>query len=102
MFVHGGMTEAEALRVATINGARYLGLDDDLGSLEVGKLADLVVLDENPLDSIQHTESVSMVMVNGRLYDRDMNEIGNHPQERMPLYWERRPSGAPPQSGAGS
>ncbi len=102
MFVQGGMTEVEALRVATINGARYLGLDADLGSLEGGKLADLVVLDQNPLDSIQHTESVNMVMVNGRLYDEDMNEIGNHPRERMPLYWERRPSGAPPPSGGGT
>ena len=84
------------MRVATINGAHYLGLDADLGSLEIGKLADLVVLDENPLDSIQHSESVNMVMVNGRLYDEDLNEIGNHPRERMPLYWERTPTGAPP------
>ena len=96
MFVQGGMSEVEALRVATINGAHYLGLDADLGSLEIGNLADLVVLDENPLDSIQHSESVNMVMVNGRLYDEDLNEIGNHPRERMPLYWERTPTGAPP------
>ena len=95
MFVQGGMTEVEALRVATLNGARYLGLDADIGSLEVGKLADLVVLDENPLDSIQNSATVNMVMVNGRLYDADMNEVGNRPRERMPLYWERRPSGAP-------
>ena len=96
MFVQGGMSEVEALRVATLNGAHYLGLDADLGSLEIGKLADLVVLDENPLDSIQHSESVNMVMVNGRLYDEDLNEIANHPRERMPLYWERTPTGAPP------
>ena len=103
MFVQGGMTEVEALRVATLNGARYLGLDGDLGSLEVGKLADLVVLDENPADSIQNSESVSMVMVNGSLYDEEMNEVGNRPRERRPLYWERRPEAAPtprsPESG---
>ncbi len=95
MFVQGGMTEVEALRVGTLNGARYLGLDGDVGSLEVGKLADLVVLNENPVDSIRNSESVNMVMVNGRLFDEDMNEIGNRPRERMPFYWERTPAGAP-------
>ena len=96
MFVQGGMTEVEALRVATLNGARYLGLDGDIGSLEVGKLADLVLLNENPLDSIRNSESVTMVMVNGRLYDDDMNEVGNHPKQRTPLYWEPKPTVASP------
>ena len=96
MLEQGGMTEVEALKAATINGARYLGLDDDLGSLEVGKLADLLVLDENPLDDLRNTESLSMVMLNGRLYDAfTLNEIGNHPGERPLLYWERLPSPAP-------
>ena len=79
----GGMTPLEALRCATINGARYLGLDKDLGSLEVGKLADLVVLDRNPLEAIRNSDSVRFVMLNGRLYDAaTMNEIGNHPRTR--------------------
>lgn len=86
----GGMTNMEALRAATLNGAHYLGLDDDIGSLEVGKLADLIVLDKNPLDDITNTNSVKFTMVNGRLFDSStMNEIGNNPQDRFPFWWER-------------
>lgn len=90
MLSQGGMTNLEALRAATLNGAHYLGLDDDIGSLEVGKLADLIVLDANPLEDIHNTNSVSYTMVNGRLFDAaTMNEIGNNPQERLPFWWER-------------
>jgi len=89
MFVQGGMTPLEALRCATINGAKYLGLDGDLGSLEKGKLADLVVLDRNPLENIRNTDSVRMVMLNGRLYDAaTMNEIAPAARERLRFYWE--------------
>jgi hypothetical protein len=97
MLEQGGMTQVEALSAATINGARYLGLDDDLGSLEVGKLADLLVMDENPLEDLRNTESLSMVMLNGRLYEAaTLNEIGNYQEERPLLYWERLPSVVPP------
>jgi imidazolonepropionase-like amidohydrolase len=75
MFVQGGMTPLQALRAATLSGAWYLGLDRDLGSLEPGKLADLVVLDQNPLDDIRHSEQVHMVMKNGILYDADLNRL---------------------------
>lgn len=89
MLVQGGMTPHEALRAATWNGAHYLGLDRDVGSLEVGKLADLAVLDENPLEDIRKSESVSYVMVNGRLYDAaTMDQVGNHPEERGKFFWE--------------
>ncbi|MEM6342893.1 MAG: amidohydrolase family protein [Bacteroidota bacterium] len=89
MLHQGGMTEMEALRAATQLGADYIGMGDDLGSISKGKLADLVIIDGNPLEDIRQTENVSYVMQNGRLYDpATMNEIGNHPKERMPFYWE--------------
>jgi imidazolonepropionase-like amidohydrolase len=84
------MTNLEAIRCATINGARALGLDKELGSIEKGKLADLIVLDKNPLENIRNSEAIGMVMLNGRLYyAKTLNEIGNHPRERAKLYWER-------------
>ena len=90
MFAQGGMTPHEALRSATLHGAQYLGLDGDIGSLQAGKLADLVVLDGNPLDDIYQTENVAQVMVNGRLFDAaTMNQIGNHPQDRTAFFWEK-------------
>ncbi|MCB0462556.1 MAG: PD40 domain-containing protein [Flavobacteriaceae bacterium] len=89
MFEQGGMTNMEALRAATLNGAQYIGAGNDIGSLEVGKLADLIVLDKNPLENIRNTESVIYTMVNGRLYDTEtMNEIGNHDKARTKFYWE--------------
>lgn len=89
MFAQGGMTPLEALRCGTLNGARYLGLDKDIGSLEVGKLADVAVLDQNPLDDIRNSDKVSLVMVNGRLYNAlTLDQIGNHPKPRQPYFWE--------------
>jgi imidazolonepropionase-like amidohydrolase len=67
-FVKGGMTPLEALRVGTLYPAQTLGLDRDLGSIEPGKLADFVVLEKNPLDRIEHTDSVALVVKNGRSY----------------------------------
>ncbi|WP_347922257.1 amidohydrolase family protein [Pontimicrobium sp. SW4] len=89
MLQQGGMTNMEALRAATLNGAEYIGAGNDIGSLEVGKLADLIVLDKNPLENIRNTESILYTMVNGRLYDTEtMNEIGNHENTRGKFYWE--------------
>jgi imidazolonepropionase-like amidohydrolase len=90
MLAQGGMTPLEAIRCATLYGAQYIGLDHDIGSLETGKLADLIVMDKNPLDNIRNSESIRYVMVNGRFFDAaTMNEIDNHPTVRPRFYWEQ-------------
>ena len=89
MLAQGGMTPLEALRCATLYGAAYLGLDREIGSLEEGKLADLVVMGKNPLENIRNSDSVRLVMLNGRLYDAaTMDQAGNHPVKRGAFYWE--------------
>jgi imidazolonepropionase-like amidohydrolase len=89
MLQQGGMSNMEALRSATLNGAAYLGMDDEIGSLKVGKLADLVVLDKNPLDDIKNSNSVIYTLINGRMYDAaTLNEIGNYDRKRSKFYWE--------------
>jgi imidazolonepropionase-like amidohydrolase len=89
MLAQGGMSPLQVLKCATINPAINLGLDNWIGSVQPGKLADLVVLDKNPLDSISNTESVIYTMINGRLYDAEtMNEVGNYDVKRTRFYWE--------------
>lgn len=88
-FVQGGMSPLEALRTATTTPAKALGFDDDIGSIEAGKLADMVILDANVLGDIFQSDKVNMVMLNGRLYDAaTMNEkvTGNRTTE--PFYWQ--------------
>jgi imidazolonepropionase-like amidohydrolase len=67
--VLAGIPESAALRIATINGARALRVDDRLGTIEPGKLADLVVIRGNPLEDIRSTRNVRMVIKNGTVYD---------------------------------
>ncbi len=90
MLVQGGMTTHEALRAATLDGAGYLGLDGDLGSIEAGKLADIIVLEKNPLEDIRNSEHIRYTVVNGRVFDaRSMDQLGNHPSKRARFYFEQ-------------
>ncbi|HYI64637.1 MAG TPA: amidohydrolase family protein [Allosphingosinicella sp.] len=101
--VRGGATPVEALRHGTIDGARAYGFRD-LGSLEPGKLADLVILDADPIQDIRNTEKISRVMLNGRLYDAaTLNEVVTGDRRRRPYYWEieGQGGGAPAGSRAG-
>ncbi len=89
MFAQGGMTPLEALRAATLDPAKYIGLDNHIGSIEPGKLADLVVIDGDPLANIRDTDKVSHTMINGRLFDAaTMNEVGAK-KTRDALYFEK-------------
>ena len=98
MFQLGGMSNLEALRTGTINPARALGLDKDLGSLEPGKLADLVILDQNPLENIRNSTSVAMTMAGGRLLDRNLQVIAGGsaggPAGFKPFWFHEQAGGA--------
>jgi imidazolonepropionase-like amidohydrolase/Tol biopolymer transport system component len=84
----GGMSPLEALRSATLNGAEAIGLAQDLGSIEPGKLADLVILSKDPLEDIHNTTSVKYVMKNGVLYEGDtLNEVWPARQTAGPFWW---------------
>jgi imidazolonepropionase-like amidohydrolase len=90
MMVQGGMTPLEALRCATANGAAYLGMDKDLGTIEVGKLADLVVVDGNPLTDIRQSRNVLYTIVNGRIYDAaTLDEVSPRSARRGKYWWEQ-------------
>jgi imidazolonepropionase-like amidohydrolase len=84
------MSPVEALRRATIVPAEKLGFAQDIGSLEAGKLADLVVLDANPLEDIFQSDKVNMVMINGRLYDAaTLDETVTGDRKTQAFYWQR-------------
>jgi imidazolonepropionase-like amidohydrolase/Tol biopolymer transport system component len=88
-FVLGGMSNMQALKAATINPARYMGFDAELGSLEPGKLADLLVLDGNPLEDIRTTDDIAYVMLNGRVYEGgSMEEKVTGEFKLKPFYWQ--------------
>lgn len=89
MFGQGGMSPWNVLKASTIDGARYIGMENELGSIKVGKLADLVILDADPMADIQNSDKVSHVMLNGRLYEAaTMNQIYPNKNERPKFYFE--------------
>lgn len=89
-FVRGGMSPLQAMKAATITPATHLGYSKDIGSLEVGKLADLIVLDANPLDNIRNTDTISHVMIGGRLYEAGtMNEVLSGERKLTTYYWKK-------------
>lgn len=83
-----GMSNLQAIKVATYHGAYFLGMQDDLGSLEEGKIADLLVINTNPLDDIENTLDMMYVMKDGKLYEAaTLNEIWPEKKEYGPYYW---------------
>ena len=87
MMAQGGMSPMEALRTATLNGAKALGMDKDIGSLEVGKLADMVVMNTNPLENIRNTRDIAYTVANGRVFDSRMDEVGRRVRPRAEFWF---------------
>jgi len=84
----GGLTNLEALRAATLHGAEAIGRAQDLGSIEVGKLADLVILAKDPLVDIRNTNTIRYVMKNGELFEGDtLNQLWPLQKPLEPLWW---------------
>jgi hypothetical protein len=88
MLASGGMTPMEVLRCATVNGAKIVGRPAEIGSIEAGKLADLLILDKNPLDDIHNTNTIHWVMKNGELFEGDtLNQVWPEQKKLEPLWF---------------
>lgn len=88
-FVQGGMSPLQALQAATIDPAQHLGMARDLGSIESGKLADLLIVDGNPLEDIRVTDHIAYVVLNGRIYEGGtLAEKVSGQRKLAPFYWQ--------------
>lgn len=82
--VAAGLSPGEALKTATLNPALYFGLEQEYGSVERGKVADLVLLEADPLLDIRNTQRIAAVVFNGNLYDREaLNDLRAHVRKRV-------------------
>ena len=88
MLASGGMTPLEVIRCATVNGSKIIGRPQDLGSIEPGKLADVVIMDKNPLEDIHNTNTIHWVMKNGELFEGDtLNQVWPEQKKLEPLWF---------------
>jgi len=93
----GGMKNHDALKIATIKGAEAIGLDNDLGSLDTGKLADILIMSKNPMDDLRNTNTLTHVIKNGVVYDaNNLDEVAPVKKKAKPFTWQtKRPEGLP-------
>jgi len=92
-----GMNNYDALKVATIKGARAIGLDGDLGSIETGKLADIVILEKNPLEDLRNTNTLTHVIKNGKVFEANtLDEVWPEEKKAEKFNWQtKKPMGLP-------